>query len=398
MIGTTRAFRGDPGGLDDLEQALAEALEANSPTEIIRAYNNLGSCSILLGDLARGFEYQARGRETAERFGNVFRIRWLRVERVIQDYLIGRWDDALRASTEFLAETESGSPHYMALLCRSMRGAIRVARGDIEAGLADTEGGLADAHAIRDPQLLYPALSRHAAALALGGRVDEAARVADELLRELRREPTTYTSGDWMAPLASTLAILRLGQEFLDAVRLRARTRWLDAAELVASGEFSAAADVYAEMGTLSDEADARLRSGRESEIRQALQFYRSVGRDAVHRGGRGAARRHGMNAARRERKVVTVLFADLVGFTSRAESARPRGRARRSSVRTTQRLRDELERHGGTVEKFIGDAVMALFGAPVAHEDDPERAVRAALAIRDVGARKRATSRCGSG
>ena len=86
---------------------------------------------------------------------------------------------------------------------------------------------------------------------------------------------------------------------------------------------------------------------------------------------------------AREERKVVTVLFADLVGFTSRAEQMDP------EDVRAVlepyhARLRAELERRGGTVEKFIGDAVMALFGAPIAHEDDPERAVRAALAIRD--------------
>jgi class 3 adenylate cyclase/tetratricopeptide (TPR) repeat protein len=88
-------------------------------------------------------------------------------------------------------------------------------------------------------------------------------------------------------------------------------------------------------------------------------------------------------SAGREERKVVTVLFADLVGFTSRAERLDP------EDVRALlgpyhARLREELERYGGTVEKFIGDAVMALFGAPVAHEDDPERAVRAALAIRD--------------
>jgi len=86
---------------------------------------------------------------------------------------------------------------------------------------------------------------------------------------------------------------------------------------------------------------------------------------------------------AREERKVVTVLFADLVGFTSRAEQMDP------EDVRAVlepyhAHLRSELERYGGTVEKFIGDAVMALFGAPVAHEDDPERAIRAALAIRD--------------
>src|SRR5436853_6555584 len=85
----------------------------------------------------------------------------------------------------------------------------------------------------------------------------------------------------------------------------------------------------------------------------------------------------------REERKVVTVLFADLVGFTARAERLDPEDvRALLSPYH--ERLRSELERFGGTVEKFIGDAVMALFGAPVAHEDDPERAVRAALAIRD--------------
>jgi class 3 adenylate cyclase/tetratricopeptide (TPR) repeat protein len=90
-----------------------------------------------------------------------------------------------------------------------------------------------------------------------------------------------------------------------------------------------------------------------------------------------------GRLAAREERKVVSVLFADLAGFTSQAERLDP------EEVRAILQpyhasVREDLERFGGTVEKFIGDAVMALFGAPVAHEDDPERAVRAALAIRD--------------
>jgi class 3 adenylate cyclase len=88
--------------------------------------------------------------------------------------------------------------------------------------------------------------------------------------------------------------------------------------------------------------------------------------------------------ARRDERKRVSVLFCDLVGFTSRSE------RLDVEDVRAVlapyyARLRADLERYGGTVEKFIGDAVMALFGAPIAHEDDPERAVRAALAIREA-------------
>src|SRR5256885_4540404 len=86
---------------------------------------------------------------------------------------------------------------------------------------------------------------------------------------------------------------------------------------------------------------------------------------------------------SRRERKVITVVFADLVGFTSRSEQLDPED-VEAILQPYHERLRYELERWGGTVEKFIGDAVVAFFGAPVAGEDDPERAVRAALAIRD--------------
>ena len=81
------------------------------------------------------------------------------------------------------------------------------------------------------------------------------------------------------------------------------------------------------------------------------------------------------------ERKVVSVLFVDLVGFTDRSDRADP------EDVRATlrpyhERVKADIERFGGTVEKFIGDAVMAVFGAPVAHEDDAERAVRSGLRI----------------
>jgi class 3 adenylate cyclase/tetratricopeptide (TPR) repeat protein len=84
---------------------------------------------------------------------------------------------------------------------------------------------------------------------------------------------------------------------------------------------------------------------------------------------------------AREERKIVSVLFCDLVGFTAASEQQDPEDvRARVQPYHA--RLRQEIERYGGTVEKFVGDAVMAAFGAPVAHEDDAERAVRTGLRI----------------
>jgi class 3 adenylate cyclase len=86
------------------------------------------------------------------------------------------------------------------------------------------------------------------------------------------------------------------------------------------------------------------------------------------------------------ERRIVTVLFVDLVDFTARAEKLDPED-VRAFQTPYFERVRQEVERYGGSVEKFIGDAVLGVFGAPTAYGDDPERGVRAALAIRDWAA-----------
>lgn len=83
------------------------------------------------------------------------------------------------------------------------------------------------------------------------------------------------------------------------------------------------------------------------------------------------------------ERRIVSVLFVDLVGFTSRSERLDPED-VRAFLTPYYERVRAELQSFGGSVEKFIGDAVMGVFGAPIAYGDDAERAVRAAFAVRD--------------
>ena len=83
------------------------------------------------------------------------------------------------------------------------------------------------------------------------------------------------------------------------------------------------------------------------------------------------------------ERRIVTVIFVDLVGFTARAERLDPE-EVQAVLAPYHERVRREIESFGGVVEKFIGDAVMGLFGATLAHGDDAERAVRAALVVRD--------------
>ena len=88
--------------------------------------------------------------------------------------------------------------------------------------------------------------------------------------------------------------------------------------------------------------------------------------------------------ASREVRKTVTVVFCDVTGSTALGESTDPEA-LRALLARYFERMKAIVESHGGTVEKFIGDAVMAVFGIPQAHEDDALRACRAAVEMRDA-------------
>ena len=89
------------------------------------------------------------------------------------------------------------------------------------------------------------------------------------------------------------------------------------------------------------------------------------------------------MAVSTEERRIVTVLFADMAGSTALGEELDPE-EMRRILARYYALAREAVSQHGGTIEKFIGDAVMAVFGLPTAHGDDPDRALAAALAMRD--------------
>jgi class 3 adenylate cyclase len=87
---------------------------------------------------------------------------------------------------------------------------------------------------------------------------------------------------------------------------------------------------------------------------------------------------------SREQRKVVTVLFCDVTGSTELGERLDPEA-LRVLLARYFERMKAIVERHGGSVEKFIGGAVMAVFGVPTVHEDDALRALRAAVEMRDA-------------
>ena len=284
-IGSARANAGDPSGFADFEHALEVADAAAIPPA--RIYINMASSAAVCGDLRRSAELLSAARETAERFGLVARLRWIRAEEAVASYYAGRWDEAVELADGFIAEAEGGSPHYMEVACRWARGLIRLARDDIAGALADATQAVHRGRVSRDPQNLYPALEFHARVLLAQGRKQDAEPLADELLAFWSDAKGPFTGYDQLAWI-----LLWLGREgdLLSLIdRSTVDVAWIDAARAVCRREFARAADVCVQIGTRPDEAYARLRAaeqlsadGRRAEadaqLQQALAFYRSVG------------------------------------------------------------------------------------------------------------------------
>ncbi|MGH3029738.1 MAG: ATP-binding protein [Gaiellaceae bacterium] len=298
-MGISRMNLGDLGGIRDLERALAIAVERNLP-ESVRAYGNLAeTASNHLGDLARAFELRAESRRVAERFGIEPLIRFQRGELTVECYWTGRWDEGLDLAEELLSEAEAGSPSYMDSICRLVRGRIGLARDD-RGALDDAAKALEVARVVRDPQVLYPALAFRARAELVARRRDEAGAFADELLSLWARRPVTMLDSHLQsfADAAEVLRALGRGPELTAIARsARMQTPWIDAAKALVRGDFERAAEIYAQTGSLPDEAFARLRAAEslieagsraagDAELQRALAFFRSVDATAYVREG----------------------------------------------------------------------------------------------------------------
>jgi class 3 adenylate cyclase/tetratricopeptide (TPR) repeat protein len=254
-IGTTRVEAGDPGGLDDLEAAIAMGGEAGTP-DTARWYLNLAWAAATLGDLGRCFAAMAAGERLAERFGSLRRRRAIELQRVAERYWTGRWREAEAVVDAMVA---GGERSYLAWECRLWRGRIRLAGGRLEAALEDSRAAHDLAREAGDPQDLHPTRAFLARALLAAGRRDEAATVAERLLEGLGGG---VLGPDLGADLGLVLAELGIPAEALDR-RGIPPSPWLDAARDLAAGDPLAAADRYAAIGSRPDEADARLAAAR---------------------------------------------------------------------------------------------------------------------------------------
>jgi class 3 adenylate cyclase/tetratricopeptide (TPR) repeat protein len=274
IVGTARYKLGDTGGMADLEKSIEIALEIDSPTAGI-AYNNLGAMYAGIGDVRLDQEMRQESFRLAERFGDGRAIRFQRGVRLQHLYYRGHWEDALREADAFIAECEAGAPHYLEPSARLIRALLSLARDAGGTAMEEARQAEETAREAKDPQIVTPTLAVRLRAETELGNLDRGAALAQEVLAGAPRT-------EWLAP-ATELAWAAQRLEIADAARawieaIALTSKWSDAALMILDGELARAADLFAEIGSLPDEARARLHTGDAADVGKALDFYRGVG------------------------------------------------------------------------------------------------------------------------
>jgi hypothetical protein len=225
----------------------------------------------------------------AERFGQSLVLRWVRGMRARNEYTRGRWREASASLETFLAEVESGSPHYLATDCYMVRAQIRLAQDDVGGAVEDANHSLQLARIAKDPQMLYPALAAGAHVASEAGNWDAATAMLDELLGQLRiGRVSSALIAHSLHEMAWTLTGAGRASDLLEILP-EEQLPWVQAASAFAAGDLRAAADICGAMGARTEEARDRLwlaaslveqqrRPEADIELQGALTFYREVG------------------------------------------------------------------------------------------------------------------------
>jgi class 3 adenylate cyclase/tetratricopeptide (TPR) repeat protein len=262
-IGVMKVMTGDRSGLQDLEQAVAIGAAARSHEEV-GALANLQTMMTVLGDLRRADEVQEQSLEVARRQGLVSFVRWQEAERALFWYWAGRWPEAFARVNELIAASEATSPHYMDSVSLCVRGTILLARGEVDAAVRNARRATDLARVTQHSQTLNPAIAFQARAECAAANMKAADEAADELLAAwssdgMVRGQLESVDGAWV------LTELGRTDELIAAIdRAPSQTLWNEGARRIASGDFVGAADAYAEIGSVPDEAYARLRAAEQ--------------------------------------------------------------------------------------------------------------------------------------
>jgi hypothetical protein len=292
-IGVARACSGDLGGLEDLRLAFDVALAAHDGWAAWRARANLADCLLWqLGAADRAFAERHELRHLVQAAGSWPVTRWNQAYDAWESFWRGRWTETLHVCNEAIEQVEAGNPHSSASELYSLRALIGVSRSD-EHALDDARTAVTLGRRAQDSRTLFPAIAFNAQIAAELGRFGEADRLLDELL--LTHGPEPYHG--YVVPLSlAALVRGRVGEVSARLARL-GPSPWRDAAAAMLHGDNVKAAERFARIGVLPEEAQARLLAAEafaaddrhddaDAQLARCTPFFESVGATAYVRRG----------------------------------------------------------------------------------------------------------------